>query len=110
MLLILVYNYLAGQLANQEGHCCLGPGPGHQARELPLRLTGKGPLAETRQPCLTSPPAPKCEWVRAVNRGGSAGLRAHRPDSIPTTRPAGFMYNTFTTKDRNHLKGNMKTL
>lgn len=70
----------------------------------------KSPSEETRQPCLPSPPAPKCEWVRAVNRGGSAGLQAHQPDSIPTTRPAGFMYNTFTTNDRNHLKGNMKTL
>lgn len=81
-------------------------GWGRQARRLPKgksrQRNSSGKVGPLLQP-------PKSEWERAVNTGGQQGCGPAGQTSIPTTRPPRCMYNTFTT-DRNHHKGNMKTL
>lgn len=96
-LLILVYNYLVGQLAQQEGQC--GPGQGKRCCSCP----SPSPTAGGEEPALTSSP-PRVSRTGLSTAEGRAGLCARRPDSTPT---CSCMYNTFTTKKRN-LKGNRK--
>lgn len=65
-LLILVYNYLVGQLAQQEGQC--GPGQGKRCCSCP----SPSPTAGGEEPALTSSP-PRVSGTGLSTAEGRAG-------------------------------------